>query len=111
MIISGINNMNTNRFKQIYINLNDGKWYISDQTSDSNLKSLRVIVNTISDSWYVEHNRNTKKIYFQIVDNTNSEIIPKSIKFIDLNSIQIDFSQEISGTLHLVFTKNEFYNI
>ena len=100
-----------NRFKPIYVDLDDGKWYVTNETSDSNLRSLRVRVNVASDSWYVQHWRRTTKVYFQILDNTNSEIVPQLITIIDENSIRIEFSELTSGTLHLVFDKDEFFDI
>lgn len=98
-----------NRFKPIYVDLESGKWYVTNETSDSNLESLRVHVRTPAMSWYVQHWRKTKKIYFQILDDTNSEIIPQKITIVDKNSVQIDFFEETAGTLHLIFDSDEFF--
>ena len=57
-----------NRFKPIYVDLDDGKWYVTNETTDSNLMSLRVEVRDASTTWYVQHWRRTKKVYFQILD-------------------------------------------
>jgi len=100
-----------NRFKPVYIDLETGKWYVTNETSDSNLKGLRVRVTTPSDSWFVTHWRRTTRVYVQVLDNTNSEIIPESIDILDDNSVQINFAQETTGVLHLIFTENDFYNI
>ena len=61
-----------NRYKQIYLDLEDGTWYVTDETSDSNLRGLRVEVLTESSSWYVKHYRRTDKVFFQILDSKMS---------------------------------------
>ena len=99
------------RYKPIYVDLESGKWHTTNEVFDSNLRCLRVRVAKASSSWYVKHWRRTNKLFFQILDNSNSEIIPESIKIIDDNTVQIDFYQPTSGTLNLIFKEGDFYNI
>lgn len=103
--------MSIQRYKQIYVDVDSGKWYVSDEPSDSGLRSLRLNMTTPSDSWYIVHHRNTSKLFFQILDSTNTEIIPERVKIIDSNTVQIDFSDPVTGILNLTFTMDEFYNI
>lgn len=99
------------KFKSIYVDLETGKWYITTELNDSHLKALRVEVNVPAESWYVKHYRKTTKLFCQVLDDYNTEIIPQAIKLIDNNSIQIDFGSPTSGILHLIFTGDEFYDI
>jgi hypothetical protein len=99
------------RYKPLYIDLENGNWYTTNEISDSNLKSLRVRVRKASDTWYVKHWRRTTKLYFQILDNRNSEIIPQSVQIVDNNTILIEFSEPTSGTLNLIFREADFFNI
>ena len=103
--------MVTNRFKQIYVDLASGEWVVTDETTDSNLRGVRVEVPTASNSWHVTHYRNTTKLIVQILDPTNSEIIPDSVTIIDTNTVLITFDEPVTGRLHLVFDKDTFYNI
>jgi hypothetical protein len=100
-----------NKFKQIYVDLEDEKWYIANETSDSNLKALKVEINTAVTTWYVKHWRKTTKVFIQVLDNTNSEIIPEKIIIEDINTIRIDFFEATAGTLHLVYEEGVFYDI
>jgi hypothetical protein len=99
------------RFKPIFVDLDTGKWYVTTLTNDSNLKTLRVEVRDSAESWYVRHNRKTNKIFFQILDNSGTEIIPQEIEIIDINTVQITFFEKTSGTLHLIFHEIDFYDV
>jgi hypothetical protein len=104
-------NMLESKFRQIYVNLNDGKWYVTNRFANSGLMSLMVDVQTPASSWYVVHNRNTTKIFIQTLNSAKSELIPQTIKFVDANTIQINFDTDVAGTLHLILTNDEFYDI
>jgi hypothetical protein len=72
---------------------------------------LRVDVRDPSDVWYVTHWRKTTQVFFQILDNTRSEVIPESIRIVDNNSVRIEFFEPTAGTLHLIFDEDQFFDI
>ena len=100
-----------NRFKQVYIDLEDGKWYIVNEANESNLRGLRTNIGDSALSWYVKHWRKTTKVFIQVLDSTNSEIIPQKVTIEDINTIRIDFFEATAGTLHLIFDEGTFHDI
>ena len=103
--------MTRSRFKPIYVDLDDGAWYISSANTDSNLRVIRVVSNTPRNKWEVFHNRGTKKIFVQFLDNYTTERKPESIKFIDDVRILVEFAEPVVGELNLIFDRQDFITI
>jgi hypothetical protein len=103
--------MITNRYKQVYIDIEDGTWWVTDETTDSSLRGLYVNVTTPRRVWTIKHWRKTNKIFFQVLEGDNAEVTPQSIKFLDENTVEIVFEKEVSGKLHMVYDKGTFYNV
>ena len=102
--------MITNRYKQVYVDIEEGTWWVTDETTDSSLRGLYVDVTTPRRVWHIKHWRRTSKIFFQVLDG-NTEITPQNIRFVDENTVEVEFEQETSGRLHMVYDKGTFYNI
>lgn len=101
--------MTKSRFKQIYVDLDDGRWYVPDADTDSRLRTLRYTSNIPRNKWTLVHNRNTSKIIVQFLDNYTTERKPELIRFIDSNSILVEFAEPVVGEINLIFDRNDFF--
>ena len=54
--------------------------------------------------WTINHNLNTTEIWYQIKDEQGNVISPASFKFVDENTLVVDFSEPTTGTIILVGT-------
>lgn len=101
--------MLNSRYKPIYVDLDDGAWYISSASTDSELRTLRITSGTPRNQWEVVHNRNTTKVFVQFLEDFTTERVPERIEFIDENRILVRFAEPVTGELNLIFDRVEFF--
>jgi hypothetical protein len=75
------------------------KGYIDNLIRNIGDKYIQAIAST---TWTIAHNRNTTFILVQVLDG-NEIVIPDSIRFVDADTIEINFGAPASGSANMVF--------
>ena len=101
-MIININNY-MNRFSNIYINTETGKWVTLSNVYNNDMTSLIGEHESALIEWVYVHNRNTNKVIVVITDSEGNKIIPDKIEIVDLNTISISFDRVMAGKALMTF--------
>lgn len=101
MIININNDMN--RFSNIYINTETGKWVTLRDLYNNDMTSLVGKQETANIEWTFIHNRNSDRVVVDISDSAGNKIIPDKIEIVDFNTISIYFDRAVAGKALMTF--------
>jgi hypothetical protein len=89
-----------NNLRKLKFNKND-LLYSADAILVSN-DIIQYSFSSPSLEWVINHNYNTKNVIVQTFDSNNEQIMPSSIS-INENTINITFSNQVSGFANIMF--------
>lgn len=55
-----------------------------------------------SQLWTITHNAGSDKVIAQVYDIANEQIFPNNVTILDVNTVQIDFTNDQDGRVHLI---------